>query len=296
MPHAVHIERAFALRCVGAHRALPPTGVLALPLADHRLVRGIRAHLELAEELILLALAVVDVCQVVIALGKRIGRLRTAQLDHGGQPKGCGQLAQARCAVGGAHIVRDLLDPFNECAQLVGQQLKAVAVEPFPQLAICPAGARRFSRSVALGNTRIEHKRQSGLARPVQKLIVADAHKLRANLQPVGELHTLGARIGDMPINVEQVVALGNLVCLATGLGGLNLERNLLQLSPGVVVKRTADAVQVVGDAKAMGCRPDNAEPRNGCNDAADDKATACHGVVPGLLQNLSRARRRRRP
>ena len=39
-----------------------------------------------------------------------------------------------------------------------------------------------------------------------------------------------------------------------------------------------------------MGCRPDNAEPRNGCNDAADDKATACHDVVPGLLQNLSRA------
>ena len=34
----------------------------------------------------------------------------------------------------------------------------------------------------------------------------------------------------------------------------LNLERNLLQLIPGVVVKRTADAVQVVGDAKAMGC------------------------------------------
>ena len=137
---------------------LPPTGVLALPLADHRLVRGIRAYLELAEELILLALAVVDVCQVVIVLGKRIGRLRTAQLDHGGQPKGCGQLAQARCAVGGAHIVRDLLDPFNECAQLVGQQLKAVAVEPFPQLAICqPAlggSAQRCARQY-----RIEHKR-----------------------------------------------------------------------------------------------------------------------------------------
>ena len=173
----------------------------------------------------------------MIVLGKRIGRLRTAQLDHGGQPKGCGQLAQARCAVGGAHIVRDLLDTFNERAQLVGQQLKAVAVEPFPQLANCPAGARRFSRSVALGNTRVEHKRQSGLARPVQKLIVTDAHKLRADLQPVGEFHALGTRIGDMPIGIEQVIALGNLACLATGLGGLNLERNLLQLIPGVVVK-----------------------------------------------------------
>lgn len=246
--------------------------------------------------MVLLALAVVDVCQVVIVLGKRIGRLRTAQLDHGGQPKGCGQLVQTRCTVGGAHIVRDLLDPFNECAQLVGQQLKAVAVEPFPQLAICPAGARRFSRSVALGNTRIEHKRQSGLARPVQKFIVADAHKLRANLQPVGERDTLGTRIGDTPIGIEQVIALGNLACLATGLGGLNLERNLLQLIPGVVVKRTADAVQVVGDAKAMGRRPNDAEPRNGCNDATDNKPAAGHGIVPGLLQDLSRARRRRRP
>ena len=66
---------------------------------------------------------------------------------------------------------------------------------------------------------------------------MTDAHKLRADLQPVGELHTLGARIGDMPISVEQVVALGNLACLATGLGGLNLERNFLQLIPGVVVK-----------------------------------------------------------
>lgn len=59
-----------------------------------------------------------------------------------------------------------------------------------------------------------------------------------------------------MPIGIEQVIALGNLACLATGLGGLNLERNLLQLIPSVVVKRTADAVQVVGDAKAMGSPP----------------------------------------
>ena len=66
---------------------------------------------------------------------------------------------------------------------------------------------------------------------------MADAHKLRANLQPVGERDTLGTRIGDMPIGIEQVIALGNLACLATGLGGLNLERNLLQLIPGVVVK-----------------------------------------------------------
>ena len=173
----------------------------------------------------------------MIVLGKRIGRLRTAQLDHGGQPKGCGQLAQTRCTVGGASVIRDLFDRFDERAQLVGQQLKAVAVEPFPQLANCPAGARRFSRSVALGNTRVEHKRQSGLARPVQKLIVTDAHKLRADLQPVGEFHALGTRIGDMPIGIEQVIALGNLACLATGLGGLNLERNLLQLIPSVVVK-----------------------------------------------------------
>ena len=119
---------------------------------------------------------------------------------------------------------------------------------------------------------------------------MADAHKLRADLQSVGERDTLGARIGDMPISVEQVVALGNLACLATGLGGLNLERNLLQLVPSVVVKRTADAVQVVGDAKAMGCRANDAEPRNDRNDAADNKATAGHGVVPGLLQDLSRA------
>ncbi len=188
-------------------------------------------------------------------------------------------------------------DRFDECAQLVGQQLKAVAVEPFPQLAICPAGARRFSRSVALGNTRVEHKRQPGLARPVQKLVVTDAHKLRADLQSVGEFHALGTRIGDMPVVIEQVIALGNLACLATGLGGLNLERNLLQLIPGVVVKRTADAVQVVGDTKAMGCRPDNAEPRNGRDNATDNKAAAGHGIVPGLLQDLLvRARRRRRP
>ena len=40
-----------------------------------------------------------------------------------------------------------------------------------------------------------------------------------------------------MPISVEQVVTLGNLACLATGLGGLNLERNLLQLILGVVAK-----------------------------------------------------------
>lgn len=66
---------------------------------------------------------------------------------------------------------------------------------------------------------------------------MADAHKLRANLQPVGERDTLGTRIGDTPIGIEQVIALGNLACLATGLGGLNLERNLLQLIPGVVVK-----------------------------------------------------------
>ena len=113
-------------------------------------------------------------------------------------------------------------------------------------------------------------------------------HKLRATLQPVGERDTLGTRIGDMPIGIEQVIALGNLACLATGLGGLNLERNLLQLIPSVVVKRTADAVQVVGDAKAMGRRPNDAEPRNGCNDATDNKAAAGHGIVPGLLQDLS--------
>ena len=39
---------------------------------------------------------------------------------------------------------------------------------------------------------------------------------------------------------------------------------------------------------KPSGCRPDNAEPRNGCNDAADDKAAAGHGIVTGLLQDLS--------
>ena len=39
-----------------------------------------------------------------------------------------------------------------------------------------------------------------------------------------------------------------------------------------------------------MGCRPDNAEPRNGCDSAADNKAAAGHGIVPGLLQDLSRA------
>ncbi len=132
MPHAVHIECAFALRYVGARRSFPPTGVLALPLANQRFVRGIRAHLELAEELVLLALAVIDVGQVVKALGKRIGRLRTAQLDHGGQPKGCRQLAQTRCASGSANVIRDLFDRFDERAQLVGQQLKAIAVEPFP--------------------------------------------------------------------------------------------------------------------------------------------------------------------
>lgn len=66
---------------------------------------------------------------------------------------------------------------------------------------------------------------------------MADAHKLRANLQPIGERDALGTRIGDMPIGIEQVIALGNLACLATGLGGLNLERNLLQLISGVVVK-----------------------------------------------------------
>ena len=125
---------------------------------------------------------------------------------------------------------------------------------------------------------------------------MADAHKLRADVQPVGEPHALGTRIGDMPVVIEQMIALGNLACLATGLGGLNLERNLLQLIPGVVVKRTADAVQVVGDAKAMGCRPDNAEPRNGCDNATDNKAAAGHGIVAGLIQDLSRARRRRRP
>lgn len=126
---------------------------------------------------------------------------------------------------------------------------------------------------------------------------MADAHKLRANLQPVGERDALGARIGDMPVVVEQVVALGNLACLATGLGGLNLERNLLQLIPGVVVKRTADAVQVVGDAKAMGCRPDNAEPRNGRDNATDNKAAAGHGIRAGPAPgSLARARRRRRP
>ena len=238
--------------------------------------------------MVLLALAVIDVGQVVKVLGKRIGRLRTTQLDHGGQPKGCGQLAQTRCASGGANVIRDLFDRLDERAQLVGQQLKAVAVEPFPQLAICPAGARRFSRSIALGNAGIEHKRQSGLARPVQKLVVADAHELCADVQPVGEPHALGARIGDMPIGIEQMIALGNLACLATGPGGLNLERNLLQLSPGVVVKRAADAVQVVGDAKATGRRANDAEPRNDCNDAADNKATAGHGIVTGLLQDLS--------
>ena len=67
VPHAVHVERAFALRCVGARRSFPPTDVLALPLANQHLVRGIRTYLELAEELILLALAVVDICQVVKA-------------------------------------------------------------------------------------------------------------------------------------------------------------------------------------------------------------------------------------
>ena len=39
------------------------------------------------------------------------------------------------------------------------------------------------------------------------------------------------------PIGIEQMIAPGNLACLATGLGGLNLERNLLQLIPSVVVK-----------------------------------------------------------
>ena len=39
-----------------------------------------------------------------------------------------------------------------------------------------------------------------------------------------------------------------------------------------------------------MGCRANDAEPRNDCSDAADNKATAGHGIVPGLLQDLSRA------
>ena len=39
-----------------------------------------------------------------------------------------------------------------------------------------------------------------------------------------------------------------------------------------------------------MGCRPDNAEPRNGRDNATDNKAAAGHGIVPGLLQDLSRA------
>ena len=66
---------------------------------------------------------------------------------------------------------------------------------------------------------------------------MADAHKLRADLQPVGERDALGTWIGNMPVVIEQMVALGNLACLATGLGGLYLERNLLQLISGVVVK-----------------------------------------------------------
>ena len=37
-----------------------------------------------------------------------------------------------------------------------------------------------------------------------------------------------------------------------------------------------------------MGCRPDNAEPRNGCDSAADNKAAADHGIVAGLIQDLS--------
>lgn len=31
----------------------------------------------------------------------------------------------------------------------------------------------------------------------------------RVNLQPVGEFHALGARIGNMPIGIEQVIVLG---------------------------------------------------------------------------------------
>ena len=37
-----------------------------------------------------------------------------------------------------------------------------------------------------------------------------------------------------------------------------------------------------------MGCRPDNAEPRNGCDNATDNKAAAGHGIVAGLIQDLS--------
>ena len=39
-----------------------------------------------------------------------------------------------------------------------------------------------------------------------------------------------------------------------------------------------------------MGCRANDAEPRNGCDDAADNKAAAGYGIMPGLFQNLSRA------
>lgn len=37
-----------------------------------------------------------------------------------------------------------------------------------------------------------------------------------------------------------------------------------------------------------MGCRANDAEPRNDCNDATDNKAAAGRGIVTGLIQDLS--------
>lgn len=86
------------------------------------------------------------------------------------------------------------------------------------------------------------------------------------------------------------MIAPGNLARLAAGLGILNSERDFLQLLPGIVVKRSADAFEVIGNAKAVGCSSDNAESCGDCDDAADNKPAAGHSVAPGLLKKRSGA------
>ena len=76
-------------------------------------------------------------------LAKVLGRVSAAELDHGGQPKGRGQLAQARSAFGGADVVRDLLDRTDNRLQFLGKQLNAVLIEPCAQLAVFPATVER---------------------------------------------------------------------------------------------------------------------------------------------------------
>ena len=64
-----------------------------------------------------------------------------------------------------------------------------------------------------------------------------NAHELRPDLQPVGERNALGTRVGNMAVVVEQMIALGNLASFGVALRRLDLERDFLQLIPGVVVK-----------------------------------------------------------